>query len=70
LYDDVCHDDANCKDTLGAYSCLCNAGYAGDGFDCAGISCKTPFTEEQTNLERWQSCPVPFVHMWIRYLFV
>ena len=36
LYDDVCHVNANCKDTLGAYSCLCKPGYTGDGFNCEG----------------------------------
>jgi hypothetical protein len=36
LYDDVCHLNANCEDTLGAYSCQCNSGYTGDGFECEG----------------------------------
>ena len=35
-----CHDKATCTDNDGSYSCECNDGYTGDGFNCAG---KTTF---------------------------
>jgi len=33
-----CSADASCSNTAGSFSCSCNAGYDGDGFDCAGQS--------------------------------
>jgi hypothetical protein len=35
--DDPCHADATCSDGAGGPTCVCNAGYEGDGFDCADI---------------------------------
>ena len=33
----VCHQNANCTNTNGSYSCQCLTGYNGDGnLDCAG----------------------------------
>lgn len=32
-----CNVNANCKDTLGAFSCLCKIGFDGDGYQCEGI---------------------------------
>ncbi len=32
-----CHENANCIDTVGSFSCSCNSGYFGDGISCEGI---------------------------------
>ena len=33
----ICHQNANCTNTNGSYSCQCLTGYSGDGkVDCAG----------------------------------
>lgn len=29
-----CHENANCINTIGSYSCRCKSGYEGDGFQC------------------------------------
>ena len=31
-----CHADATCTNTVGSYTCACDAGYNGDGITCAG----------------------------------
>lgn len=31
-----CHENADCTNTDGSYSCMCKEGYAGDGMDCNG----------------------------------
>ena len=32
-----CHDNANCTDVPGSFTCLCLPGYTGDGFNiCTG----------------------------------
>jgi len=31
-----CHINANCINTQGSFSCRCNQGYIGNGFDCSG----------------------------------
>ena len=31
---DNCHADATCTDTPGAFTCMCNMGYNGDGVTC------------------------------------
>ena len=33
---DDCDPNANCINTFGNYSCICNTGFTGDGFTCAG----------------------------------
>jgi len=33
---DNCHDQANCLNTNGSYTCSCKIGYSGDGFNCEG----------------------------------
>ena len=35
---DVCHANATCNNTIGSYTCDCNIGYTGDGFNCTGKS--------------------------------
>ena len=35
---DGCDTNAACDDVDGSYTCTCNGGYTGDGFDCAGES--------------------------------
>ena len=32
-----CHEQATCTDTIGSYSCTCNPGWEGAGFDCTDI---------------------------------
>ena len=35
---DNCHEDADCYDTIGNFTCVCSPGYSGDGVDnCTGI---------------------------------
>ena len=34
---DPCHADAVCEDTEGSYTCECNDGYTGDGWNCTGM---------------------------------
>ena len=34
--DDGCHANATCTDGNGSYTCVCKAGFTGDGFTCAG----------------------------------
>ena len=34
LETDGCHDNATCSDTDGSYTCTCDIGYTGDGFNC------------------------------------
>ena len=33
---DNCDVNADCKNTVGSYACMCKAGYTGDGRDCKG----------------------------------
>ena len=32
-----CHDNATCSDTDGNYTCECDLGYSGDGFNCTDV---------------------------------
>ena len=34
---DGCHDNATCTDGDGSYTCACNVGFDGDGFNCKGM---------------------------------
>ena len=31
-----CHADATCTNTVGSFTCTCDAGYTGDGNTCSG----------------------------------
>ena len=31
-----CDKNATCDNTDGSFTCTCNTGYSGDGFDCKG----------------------------------
>ena len=35
---DDCHANATCNNTIGSYTCECNIGYTGDGYNCTGKS--------------------------------
>ena len=32
-----CDENANCTDTPGSYTCVCNTGYDGNGFNCTSM---------------------------------
>ena len=34
---DDCHNDANCTNTAGSFTCTCREGYTGNGTSCSGI---------------------------------
>ena len=34
--DSGCHENATCTDANGSYTCDCNPGFTGDGFNCTG----------------------------------
>jgi len=34
---DNCHSEATCANIIGSYTCSCNNGYSGDGFNCEGV---------------------------------
>ena len=35
---DNCDANAACTNTIGSFTCACNAGYSGDGVTCTGIA--------------------------------
>ena len=35
--DDGCHENATCTDDNGSYTCMCQDGFTGDGFNCTGV---------------------------------
>ncbi|RKH14836.1 hypothetical protein D7V97_01700 [Corallococcus sp. CA053C] len=35
---DNCNDNATCTNTVGSFTCACNAGYEGDGVTCADVN--------------------------------
>ena len=49
-----CHENATCNDEDGSYTCMCNVGYTGNGFDiCDGKWLL--FTEGKTTLSKIKS---------------
>ena len=32
----MCSDNATCTNTEGSYTCMCESGFAGDGYNCSG----------------------------------
>ena len=34
--DDGCHENSTCTDGNGSYTCVCQNGFTGDGFNCTG----------------------------------
>ena len=33
---DSCDSNATCINTVGSFTCTCDSGYSGDGFQCTG----------------------------------
>ena len=33
---DSCHSNATCHNSVGSYTCVCDTGFTGDGFNCTG----------------------------------
>ena len=38
LNTNICHSNAECNNTVGAFECHCLSGYIGNGFNCTGIN--------------------------------
>ena len=45
-----CHDEAECYNSVGDYSCSCNTGYRGDGRTCSGDVIKHLLSMTQLNI--------------------
>ena len=43
-----CDVNADCLNTVGSYSCTCNAGYTGDGQTCSGKKQTKTLTSQET----------------------
>ena len=41
---DRCHNNANCTNTQGSYTCTCKIGYSGDGLSCTSKLIYIPIT--------------------------
>ncbi len=41
----LCSREAVCSNTVGSYTCTCNAGYTGDGTTCRGEKCVSSFIQ-------------------------
>ena len=39
---DNCHENAQCTNTEGSFTCSCNPGYTGDGIECSGALTVVP----------------------------
>ena len=39
---DSCHENAQCTNTEGSFTCSCNPGYTGDGIECSGALTVVP----------------------------
>jgi len=35
---DLCHENADCNNTMGNYTCRCHQGFIEDGFSCSSKS--------------------------------
>ncbi len=53
---DMCDANATCQNTPGAYSCMCNNGFVGNGFTCsAGSACPDGFCDVAGG-ESYETC--------------
>ena len=50
--DNACSIDAICENTIGSYTCSCNEGYKGDGFECEGMKNKRKKKEKEKNKQK------------------
>lgn len=41
-----CDVNARCTNTPGSFTCKCNSGYSGDGFNCVGMQNSFTFTKK------------------------
>lgn len=37
LGSDTCHENADCTNTVGNFTCSCKTGFSGDGYSCTGV---------------------------------
>ncbi|XP_028415961.1 fibropellin-1-like [Dendronephthya gigantea] len=55
-----CHSNATCNNTDGSYTCTCNSGYTGDGFNCTDGSyictCNSGYTGDGFNCTDFDEC--------------
>ena len=48
-----CHENAQCINTEGSFTCFCNPGYSGDGFNC---------TSKLVTVLKWNELYATYVH--------
>ena len=49
---DGCHDNATCTNTESSYTCECNTGYTGDGFNCSSMCLQSENITNRKNIRR------------------
>ena len=51
----MCHDQAECINQPGEYSCMCLEGYEGNGFECENICAKKRLCGENASCRKLNS---------------
>ena len=62
---DDCHDNATCTDSEGSYTCACNLGYTGDGFNCTGRFMRSIEDLECCLFDKCKSRELSWVHSFL-----